>query len=368
MKKILTVLGARPQIIKSAAITRVIKEDFTDLLEEVVLNTGQHYDANMSDDFFTELFIPVPKYSHSIDFRLPNPINQMINGIEEAISNESPDVILVYGDTNSTLAGAISAVKHNIPLVHVEAGLRSFNIEMPEEGNRILTDHSSRLLFSPTIEGIKNLEKEQIPKEFVYHCGDIMYDNSLFYQSKAENLSNVLVNAGLKAGEFILFTCHRQSNTDNSENLKGVLEGVKSVAKLSGKQVVFPIHPRTQKQIINHFGEEYLEQLKSDFIVIPPVSFLDTIQLESKCSFVMTDSGGIQKEAYFFGKKSIILRDQTEWVEIVENNAAVLVGASKDDIVKGYQQMINLDAKFEPVFGDGKAGSFICQTILEELK
>lgn len=368
MKKILTVLGARPQIIKSAAITRVIREGFVDVLEEVVLNTGQHYDANMSDDFFTELFIPVPKYSHSIDFKKPNPINQMIEGIEEAIRSETPDVILVYGDTNSTLAGAISAVKSNIPLVHVEAGLRSFNIAMPEEGNRILTDHSSRLLFSPTQVGINNLKNEQIPNEFVFHCGDIMYDNSLYFKAKAEELSNVLLDCGVKENEFILFTCHRQSNTDNPSNLKGILEGVKSVADLSGKNVVFPIHPRTEKQIVSHFGEKYLVQLKSDFIVIPPVSFLDTIQLESKCSFVMTDSGGIQKEAYFFEKKSIILREQTEWVEIVENNAAVLVGANKDDIVKGYQQMINLDAKFEPVFGDGKAGDFICQTILEELK
>ncbi len=368
MKKILTVLGARPQIIKSAAITRVIKEEFADVLQEVVLNTGQHYDANMSDDFFSELFIPVPKYSHSIDFNKPNPINQMIDGIEKAITIEKPDVILVYGDTNSTLSGAISAIKSDIPLVHVEAGLRSFNIAMPEEGNRILTDHSSRLLFSPTQVGINNLKNEQIPDEFVFHCGDIMYDNSLYYKSKAEEVSKVLTECGVQENEFVLFTCHRQSNTDSPENLRGIIEGVKSVADLAGKKVVFPIHPRTQKQIINHFDEEYLEQLKSNFIVIPPVSFLDTIQLESKSAFIMTDSGGIQKEAYFFEKKSIILRDQTEWVEVVENNAAVLVGARKDDIVKGYQQMINLDARFEPVFGDGKAGSFICQTILEELK
>lgn len=368
MKKILTVLGARPQIIKSAAITRVIKEEFSNELTEVVLNTGQHYDANMSDDFFTELFIPIPKYSHSIDFSKANPINQMITGIEEAIEKEKPDVLLVYGDTNSTLAGAIAALKHDVALVHVEAGLRSFNIAMPEEGNRILTDHSSRLLFTPTKEGVNNLNNEKIPGDYVFHCGDIMYDNSLYYQSKAEELSEVLVKNNLTEGEFILFTCHRQSNTDDANSLKGILNGVSEVAKLANKKVVFPIHPRTQKQIINHFGESYLEGLKSEFIVIPPVSFLDTILLESKASFIMTDSGGIQKEAYFFNKQSIILRDQTEWVEIVANDAAVLVGSNNEEIVKGYYKLQSLDAKFEPLFGDGKAGRFICKTILEELK
>lgn len=367
MKKILTVLGARPQIIKSAAITRVVRDEFPNELVEVVLNTGQHYDANMSDDFFTELFIPVPKYSHSVDFAQPYPINQMIDGIEKAIKSETPDVLLVYGDTNSTLAGAIAAVKYNIPLVHVEAGLRSFNIAMPEEGNRILTDHSSRLLFSPTKEGVRNLNNERIPNEFIFHCGDIMYDNSLYYKEKAEELSEILSKLELAANNFILFTCHRQSNTDDAEHLKGILDGVKAVSELSGKEVVFPIHPRTQKQIINHFGSDYLMQLKKDFKVIPPVSFLDTILLESKAAFVMTDSGGIQKEAYFFEKKSIILRDQTEWVEIVDNDAAILVGAKKERIIQGYRDLERLKPKFEPIFGDGEAGRFICKTILGQL-
>lgn len=367
MKKILTVLGARPQIIKSAAITRAIQTGFSAKLEEVVFNTGQHYDANMSDDFFEELFIPPPKYTYTIDFQKQFPINQMIEGIEKAIKKEKPDVILVYGDTNSTLAGAISAVKANIPLVHVEAGLRSFNIEMPEEGNRILTDHSSRLLFSPTEEGVKNLSNENINKEFVFHCGDIMYDNSLYYMRKAEEHSSVLNDVSIESGDFILFTCHRQSNTDSKENLLGVLNGVRRVAQASHKKVVFPIHPRTKKQIVELLGKEFLKGLEDEFIIIPPSSFLDTILLESNAAFVMTDSGGIQKEAYFFNKTSLILREQTEWIEIIENNAALLVGANEDDIVEGYKKLQLLSPNFEPIFGDGKAGEFICNKILEEL-
>lgn len=368
MKKILTVLGARPQIIKSAAITRIVKSEFPDELEEVVFNTGQHYDANMSDDFFHELFIPVPKYSYSIDFSQPLPINQMIKGIDDAILTESPDVVLVYGDTNSTLAGAICAVKHNIPLVHVEAGLRSFNIAMPEEGNRILTDHSSELLFTPTKVGVNNLINEQINPSRVLHCGDVMYDNSLFYAKKAIQLTSILESNELLKDSFILFTCHRQSNTDSKQNLKGILEGVKEVQKISGKTIVFPIHPRTKKQIINLLGDEYWMEVQKEFKVIPPASFLDTIMLESNASFVMTDSGGIQKEAYFFKKKSIILREETEWVEIIDANAAVLVGAKTERIIEGYKEMLNLKASYTSVYGDGKAGTFICKTIIERLK
>jgi len=368
MKKILTVLGARPQVIKSAAITRVVQSEFPDQLEEIVLNTGQHYDVNMNDVFFKELYLPIPKYNQSINPELPLPINQMIKGIEEAIEVERPDVVLVYGDTYSTLAGAICATKHKIHLVHIEAGLRSFNIEMPEEGNRILTDHSSRLLFSPTDEGIKNLSNEKIDDSFVFKCGDIMFDNSLFYFEKAKEQSEILEANNLKEGGFILFTCHRPSNTDSKENLIGILNAVKKIAKKSGKQVVFPIHPRTKKQIKSFFGNGFLAKEFSDFLVIPPASFLDTIMLEANASFIMTDSGGIQKEAYFFKKKSLILRDQTEWIEILEDNAAILVGANEQTIVDGFHKLKELQPTFSPIFGDGKAGSFICKTILEELK
>jgi len=367
MKKILTVLGARPQIIKSAAITRVIRSEFAQEIQEVVLNTGQHYDSNMNAVFFEELFLPAPMYDKSIDLKKPLTINQMILDIEEAIKIENPDVILVYGDTNSTLAGAISAVKNDIPLVHIEAGLRSFNINMPEECNRILTDHSSRLLFSPTFEGVRNLKKEAIDNSFIFHCGDIMYDNSLYYYEKAKIKSKILQDNFLTKDNFILLTCHRPSNTGSKQNLIDIFEALKMLSEKTNKKIVFPIHPSTKKQILKIFGESFLELELSGFLVLPPVSFLDTIMLISNADIIVTDSGGIQKEAYFFNKKSLVLREETEWVEIMENKAAILVGSKKDRIIDGYYKIKSLNPSFKPIFGDGMAGYFICKTILKEL-
>ena len=366
MKKILTVLGARPQVIKSAAITRVILTEFSHQLEEVVVNTGQHYDSNMNDVFFEELFLPAPKYNQSIDIKKPFIINQMILGIEEAIQIENPDLILVYGDTNSTLAGAISAVKNQIPLVHVEAGLRSFKLSMPEEGNRILTDHSSRLLFSPTLEGVKNLLNESINRSHVFHCGDIMLDNSLFYFDKAKNTSTILSDLNLVKESYILLTCHRPNNTDSKENLSQIFDALGKISKETSRKIIFPIHPRTKKQILKFFGEEYFESELCDFLLLPPASFLDTIMLISNADFIITDSGGIQKEAYFFKKKSLLLREETEWVEIVKNNAAILVGSNSDRIIEGYHKINIINPSFLSLFGDGKAGRFICKTILNE--
>ena len=368
MKKILTVLGARPQVIKSAAITRIIQSDFSSELKEVVVNTGQHYDVNMNDIFFKELRIPIPKYNHSILEEGPLKINQMIDAIEQVVETEKPNLILVYGDTDSTLAGTICAAKKNIPLVHIEAGLRSFNLEMPEEGNRILTDHSSELLFTPTDEGMKNLRNEKINESLVFKCGDIMFDNSIYYKEIAKQSSFILKDNELLENEFILFTCHRPSNTDDKDNLLQILKGVKRVAQLSNKKVVFPVHPRTKKQIGKFFGKEVLNKEFEEFRIIPPASFLDSILLESNAAFIITDSGGIQKEAYFFKRKSLILREQTEWVEILANKAALLVGANEQRIVEGFNKLKDLNANFIPIFGDGKAGYSICRKILEKLK
>ncbi len=366
MKKILTVLGARPQIIKSAAITRVVLSEFSNQLEEVVVNTGQHYDSNMNAEFFEELLLPIPKYSYSIEKNKPFPINQMIEDVEQAIAIENPDLILVYGDTNSTLAGAIGAVKNEIPLVHVEAGLRSFNLDMPEEGNRILTDHSSRLLFTPTLQGVNNLKKEAIDDSFIFPCGDVMYDNSVYYAEKASDKSTILQDFGLTKDSYFLLTCHRPSNTDCKKSLIEIFDALRKLSKKTGKKVVFPIHPRTKKQILTFFGEEYIELELGDFLLLPPTGFLDTIILISNADFIITDSGGIQKEAYFFRKKSLVLRDETEWVEIVANDAAILVGSDSNRIINGYDKIKSFIPSFPSLFGDGKAGHFICKTILKE--
>tara|TARA_B100000795_G_scaffold268890_1_gene256805 strand:+ start:1264 stop:2382 length:1119 start_codon:yes stop_codon:yes gene_type:complete len=369
MKKIITIIGARPQIIKAAAISRAIIENFSKKVVEIVVHTGQHYDAKMSGDFFEELNICKPHHQ----FLISNPLQgaqtgEMMREIELVVINERPDAILVYGDTNSTLAGALVAAKLNIPLIHIEAGLRSFNKSMPEEINRITTDHCSTILFSPTLEGIKNLMTEgiihNVRNHKVYHCGDIMYDNSLYFERIAREKSDVLSRFELIKGEFNLVTFHRPNNTDNKNNLRSIIEALKSIKKQEGKEIVLPLHPRTEKMIMTFFGIKYLEQLKVEWKVLPPVSFLDIILLETSAHKVITDSGGVQKEAYFFNKKSVILRDETEWVEIINNNGGILAGANGDKIIAAYHDLDNLDCTFEKVFGNGQAADFICEKIL----
>tara|TARA_B110000211_G_C14082459_1_gene555226 strand:- start:100 stop:1218 length:1119 start_codon:yes stop_codon:yes gene_type:complete len=372
MKKIITIIGARPQIIKAAAISRAIKNEFSEKLNEVVVHTGQHYDAKMSGDFFAELNIPTPNYQLSISSKLQgSQTGEMMREIELVVTKEKPDAVLVYGDTNSTLAGALVAAKLHIPVIHVEAGLRSFNKSMPEEINRITTDHCSAILFSPTAEGVKNLASEgikhEVGKQEVYHCGDIMYDNSLYFKQLALEQSKVLSDYGIEKGAFNLVTCHRPSNTDSKENLESILDALKAIKKIDNKQIVLPLHPRTEKMILSFFGASYLEALKNDWIVLPPVSFLDMILLESSANTIITDSGGVQKEAYFFHKKSIILREETEWVEIVENKGGILTGSNGDNIITAYQNLNDLDCTFEKVFGNGKAAEFICDKILSAI-
>lgn len=374
--KIVTIIGARPQIIKAAALSRAIKTHFKDQIHEVIVHTGQHYDDNMSQVFFDELGIPRPDYnlhvgsaSHGIQTA------KMIEGIEKILIDEKPDYIVLYGDTNSTLAGAVAASKIHVPIVHIEAGLRSFNKSMPEEINRIVCDHCSTLLFTPTTTGLNNLVHEgfkanndgpyNIDNPKVYHCGDIMYDNSLYFSAVADQKVDLLRRLGLDGKPYILCTLHRDSNTDHAERLNAILE---ALLELSAElPIVLPLHPRTKKMIQQLSNATTIERLHSNnnIQIIEPVSFLEMIQLEKHASLVMTDSGGVQKESFFFKKPCVILRPETEWVEIVEVRAATLVDADKQAILKTSRDYLQNPPEFFPkVFGDGHAAEFILKAIL----
>ena len=374
MIKIVTIIGARPQIIKAAALSRAIKENFSNEINEVIVHTGQHYDENMSQVFFDELGIPTPNYnlgvgsgSHGVQ------TSKMIEGIEEILLKENPDYLVVYGDTNSTLAGAIAASKIHIPIVHIEAGLRSYNKTMPEEINRICCDHCSTMLFSPTATGYNNLIKEgfnpenkkpyTIDNPGIYHCGDVMYDNSLHFAEMAKDKR-------LKTkGNYILCTIHRNNNTDEPERLSSI---VKALLKLSEeKEIVIPLHPRTKKLLdVNLSSDIYNKLINNERIhIIPPASFLEMIRLEKNADLVITDSGGVQKEAFFFKKPCIIIRSETEWKEIVECGAAIIADANEEKIIDSYYQFIQKENQEYPeYFGDGKAAFFICNELINNKK
>jgi UDP-GlcNAc3NAcA epimerase len=379
MKRIITIIGARPQIIKAAALSRAIKNHFSSQIQETIVHTGQHYDDNMSAVFFEELQIPKPDYHLSVGSgKHGEQTAKMIQGIEEILLKEKPDAIVLYGDTNSTLAGAIAASKIHIPIVHIEAGLRSFNKAMPEEINRIMCDHASTLLFSPTQAGYQNLLNEGF-KEFeegpfsadrpkIYHCGDVMYDNSLYYSKLAKEKSIVLQDYELRAGEFVLGTIHRDHNTDHPARLTAIFEALLDISR--NTQIVLPLHPRTKKMMKTVLSEELYLQIEnnSNLKLIPPASFLDMVLLEDSSQMIVTDSGGVQKESYFFKKPCLILRPQTEWVEIVEAGTARICDADKHKILKNYQFFReNPPQQFAPIFGDGNAAVFICGEILKNL-
>lgn len=380
MKKILTIIGARPQIIKSAAISRAIRTKFSDKITEVLVHTGQHYSASMSDVFFTELGLSQPDYNLNVGSGSHgSQTAEMIKGIEELLEKEKPNAIVLYGDTNSTLAGAIAASKIHVPVVHVEAGLRSYNKSMPEEINRIMCDHVSTLLFSPTKSGVLNLEKEgfklnneapfSIDNPKVYHCGDIMYDNSIYFAEQLKNIIPPYELMALQAESFFLGTIHRPANTDNPEQLKSIFRAFIALANLYPSHSIYlPLHPRTRRAMNMHLEPELLQRIeeKTQIKIIPPVSFVIMIALQQNCDLVITDSGGLQKEAYFFEKPCVILRPETEWVEIVEQGAAVLVDADKDRIVDGVVSMMNQkELKFPLLYGDGKAAEFIVEKIIK---
>ena len=352
--KIITIVGARPQFVKAAALSRELKK-YNDV-EEIIIHTGQHFDDNMSDVFFREMDIPKPKYNLDINSVGHGAMTgRMLEGIEEILMKEKPDLLLVYGDTNSTIAGALAAKKIHIKVAHVEAGLRSFNMNMPEEVNRILTDRISDYLFCPTTTAIKNLAKEGFDDIDckVINCGDVMQDAANYYALKSEEKSTVVQS--LKLDDFILCTLHRAENTDDSTKLKIIAESLNEINQKT--PIVLPLHPRTKGKI-EKLG------IKLKVKTIDPVGYFDMIELLKKCSLVMTDSGGLQKEAFFFKKNCVTLRDQTEWVELIESNVNILAKIDKTVIINSVKSMQYKKSDFTVnLYGNGEA----CKNIVNEL-
>jgi len=356
--KILTIVGARPQFIKAAALSRAIK-DFPQI-EEIIVHTGQHFDEKMSEIFFNEMEIPKPKYNLNINGLSHGAMTgQMLEGIEKIIMDEKPAALVVFGDTNSTLAGSLAAIKLQVPVIHIEAGLRSFNMQMPEEINRILTDRISTLLCCPTDASIQNLKAEGFDN---FQCkivktGDLMEDAARYYAKIASDKSNLLERLKLNSNKYVLGTIHRAENTDNPENLRNMIQALEMIN--IEMPVVVPLHPRTKKII---------QELKIpvSFTIIEPVGYFDMINLIQHSALIITDSGGLQKEAFFFRKFCITTREQTEWVELVENGYNFIAGTDVKKIIDFYKQVINKEFPLAlNLYGNGNASHAICQAILD---
>jgi len=445
--KLLTIIGARPQIIKAAALSRAVaawnaSHDAAHQVEEVLLHTGQHYDDNMSAVFFRELGIPEPDINLHVGSGTHGvQTARMIEGIEgvlqraesRAQSAESTlallqsadntdnaakgvrpfDGVVLYGDTNSTLAGAIAAAKLHVPVFHIEAGLRSWNMQMPEEINRIVADQLSSVLFAPTQTGMQNLQKagiaadgrEQVAdgrvqmakvegkeekpiaiadshsRQYAVLAGDVMYDNSMHFAPMAEQRSDIIERLGLTPKQFVLATIHRPANTDSAERLSAIFRAILQVAEgreqmaecreqsAEGMKVVLPLHPRTRKLLPEKLPAELLQRVEqcANILITEPASFFDIIRLEKHARLVLTDSGGVQKEAFFFETPCVILRDETEWVEIVEAGAGILAGADYDRILAAYQALADKPVHFPPLFGDAHAAERILREIVAYL-
>lgn len=377
--RIVTIVGARPQIIKAAALSREIKNQRTEI-EELIVHTGQHYDNNMSEVFFNELGIPKPRINLMVGSSSHGEQTAvMIQKIEQVLLKYKPHAVVVYGDTNSTLATAIAASKLHIPIVHIEAGLRSFNKKMPEEVNRIACDHVSTLLFSPTKSGYSNLINEGFKKTLnvkatidspnIYHCGDVMYDNSLFFSKISDQKSNIIEDLKLEDERFILVTVHRNDNTDSVIKLNELFSSFLEIIKKHQIKIVFPIHPRTSKMMDQLLDNEIKKEIEKSelFKIISPASFLEMIALEKNATLIITDSGGVQKEAYFFKKPCIILRPQTEWIEIVETKSAVIADTSAVKISEASNYFLSDPGlSFPPIFGKGNAASFIVEEMISQ--
>ena len=354
--KVVTVVGARPQFVKAAVVSRVFAAH--DEVKEILVHTGQHFDANMSDVFFEEMSIPKPQYNLNVNGLSHGAMTgQMLEKIEEVLMKENPDWVLVYGDTNSTLAGSLAAKKLHIRVAHVEAGLRSFNMQMPEEINRILTDRISDVLFCPTDVAIRNLKREgfdYFPSQIVKN-GDVMQDAAVFYSTKAQKPVFDLPE------KFVICTLHRAENTDDKERLSEIISALEDISRKC--VVVLPLHPRTRAKL----ADVNFDFQKSSIRFINPVGYLEMVWLLKHCSIVMTDSGGLQKEAYFFGKYCITLRDETEWVELVDNHFNILSGSDRGRILYSYDHLSdNMKGNFENrLYGNGDAGEKVFMTLIQ---
>lgn len=377
--KLLNIVGARPQIIKASAISRAIRNNFSDQITEIILHTGQHYDKGMSEVFFDELEIHKPHYNLGVGSAgHGRQTSMMIAGIEEVLLSEKPDCVILYGDTNSTLAGALAASKLHFPIVHIEAGLRSYNKRMPEEINRIISDHCSTLLFAPTHAAFKNLIAESFKPENsppynidnpkIYPTGDIMYDNSLFFSRLAEiKKHSLLEELSLQKERYVLVTIHRDTNTDDIERLLSLLSTLRQLGETYGIMMLMPFHPRTINILKTMASGFFNEFSSSEFVkILPPVSFLEMTMLEKHCRLIITDSGGVQKESHFFRKPCIVLRKETEWIELVNNGTAKLVDADTEKLKNEFKSFFrdDLELDFPSFYGNGKTAEFILTEIM----
>jgi UDP-N-acetylglucosamine 2-epimerase len=351
--KIVTVVGARPQFIKAVVVSRQIRKNH----KELIIHTGQHYDYELSDIFFKELNIPFPDYNLEVGSGShAEQTSKAMTGIEAILIKEKPDIVLVYGDTNSTLAGALAAVKIHIPIAHVEAGIRMFDKTIPEEINRVLTDHVSSLLFAPTKTAVRNLKRESIT-EGVYFTGDVMLDSFLYFSQIAMGKSKIIEKLGLINGDYILATVHRVKNTDIRENLNKICEAFVTL----DEKIVFPIHPRTKKYL-KQYGLFDLLKNSRNVIIIEPVGYLDSIMLTQNAKKIITDSGGLQKEAYFAKVPCITLYENTGWPETVKDGWNTIVDLSKDDIIEAINNFVPIRRQRNE-FGNGRASEKIAEII-----
>jgi UDP-GlcNAc3NAcA epimerase len=350
-KLIISVIGARPQFIKCKPVSIEIRRYF----DEIIIHTGQHYDQNMSNFFFRELEIPTPDYNLEVGSQShAKQTAQMLAGLEDIYISERPDSIIVYGDTNSTLAGALAGAKLKIPVVHIESGLRSFNKGMPEEINRVLTDHISKILFCPTPTAIKNLKTEGIVTQ-VFHSGDVMYDALLKYIEIAKTKSTILKDLNVTGKNYLLATIHRAENTDNLKNLQSIISGLNRLNKI----VIIPLHPRTRKMI---YSKNNFININSNIKIIDPLGYLDFLTLQMNALKILTDSGGIQKEAYFLKIPCITLRNETEWLETVDMGVNILTGSNSDKIVDAANSF-NPHFPDSTDFGNGTASTYIANKL-----